>query len=748
MSYPLNIQPKPDGLDDDNDEVNIAEYFDIILDNRWFIALIASIVLVLGLAYAMLARPVYEANLMVQVEDSEKSAGSFLGDAASSLFDVKTPAAGEIEIIKSRMILGQAVENTKFYIDARPKYVPLVGGWLARRASELSDPGIFGFGGYVSGIESISVPQFEIPQALESVKATVTKGEGGNYILSFPNVAETFSGLVGRDLIGQIDGSSFRLRISSIEAKPGAQFELMRHSKLLTLGDLQQSIKVLERGKQSGVIDVSLQSTDPEKLTVFLNEVGRLYVRQNIDRKAAEALKTLSFLDVQLPHFKEQLEQSEDIYNKFRNQNGTVSLDEEAKGALAQVVTLQASLLEAQQKRRELLSRFMEKHPSVQALDSQIKAWSAEIGVVNAKIKQMPILQQDTVRMQRDIKVNTDVYQSMLNSSLQMQLAKEGKVGNVRILDEAVIPEESVKPRRGLIVLVAAVIGIFAGIASAIVRNSVFGGIRGPQEIEASTGLNVYSTIPLSTSQSKLASDAANKISGIHLLADISPQDPAIESLRSLRTALQFAMLEAENNRVLITGATPGVGKSFVSANFAAIMAASGKRVLLIDADLRKGYINQYLGLSRKNGLSELIAGGATLEDCIHAQVLPNLDFISTGVLPPNPAELLMSESFSRVLSLVSAEYSLIIIDTPPVLVAADTSAVAPHAGTVLLVARADHTHLGEIQESAKRLAHAGKGVTGVIFNAMDLSRRHAGRHSYKYGAYKYTEYNYVTRKD
>lgn len=725
-------------------DVNLAEYLDILIDSRWLIAFISAIALTLGVAYALFARPVYESNLMVQVEDSEKSAGSFLGDAASSLFDVKTPAAGEIEIIRSRMILGQAVENTKLYISASPNYAPVFGQWLSRRAKELSDPGFLWMRGYVTGTEHIVVPRFDVPFALESTRFTVTAAENGKYILAHAKMDSPVEGVVGRLLQTNISGiGPISLQISEIDAKPGAEFRLVRNSRQLTLNALQDELKVVEKGKQSGVLDVSWQSADAEKLTLLLNEIGRLYVRQNIERKAAEAEKTLAFLNTQLPEFKRQLEKSEDVYNRFRNEKGTVSLDEEARNALAQSVDLQSKLLELEQRKRDLLSRFTEQHPNVQTVDSQIRALNAEVGKISSSIKRMPLLQQDTVRMQRDIKVNTDLYQTLLNNSLQMSLAKEGKVGNVRLLDDAVLPERAVKPNKPLIVVVAFALGLFLGALAAIAKSMLFGGIRNPNEIEIHTGLNVYSNIPISPAQIGIDKNIKAKIKGTNLLFALYPNDPAIESMRSLRTALQFAMLEAPNNRVLISGGTPGVGKSFVSANFASIVAAAGKKVLLIDADLRKGYLNQVFSLPRAKGLSEFIAGSKRLDEVLHREVLPNLDLISTGMLPPNPAELLMSESFASILNKLSSAYDLVIIDTAPVLVASDTASVAPHAGTILLVARAEKTHLGELNESVKRLAHVGCTANGVILNAMDMTRRHYGSYSYKYGGYKYTQYKY-----
>lgn len=730
----------------DNDEIDLVEYWDIIVDNRWLIGAIMALAIVIGGSYAFMARPVYEANLLIQVEDSAGSAKSFLGEAAN-LFEVKTAATAEIEIIRSRMVVGHAVDNTLLYIDARPRYLPLVGNWLARRASTLSEPGFLGFGGFVTGTEKIAVTAFNVPPNLEGSRFRVTARGAGQYSLSHPDLPENLLGTVGAPLVRSTPIGSISLLVASIDAKSGAEFELTRHSRLATIEELQTDLKLAEKGRQSGVINATLQSPDPSRLTLILNEIARQYVRQNIERKAAEAQKMLAFLDAQMPQFKKQLDQSEEAYNQYRNKQGTVALDEEAKLILTRTVDLQGKLLEAQQKRREMVSRFTALHPAVKTLDEQIAAWNQEITGLNTRVRGLPTVQQDALRLERDVKVNNEAYQSLRNNALQLQLIREGKVGNVRLIDEAAVPESPVRPKRALVLSIAAFLGLLGGVMLALARNAFFRGIRNPQEIEAHTGLSVYSTIPLSPDQTRLVTKAMAKQPGLHLLAALSPHDASVESLRSLRTALQFAMLEAPNNRVLVTGATPGVGKSFVSANFAAILASAGKRVLLVDADLRKGHLNYYFGVERKRGLSEVVAGSLRPSEAIVSGLLPNLDLITTGVLPPNPAELMMSAAFANVLDELSAQYDLVILDTPPVLAAADTVGVAAQAGTVLLVARAGQTQMGELHESAKRLAHAGKTVSGVLFNAIDLSRRHYGSYGYRYGGYRYKQYGYEPSK-
>lgn len=724
------------------DEIYLREYWDIIVDNRWLVSGIAALGLTLGLAYAFLAKPVYESNLLIQVEDSAASAKSFLGEAAS-LFDVKTPASAEIEIIRSRMVIGRAVDATVHHVRAVPHRLPFIGDWLARKADTLSNPGLLGFGGWVHGKESISVAQFDVPPEYENEKFSLKVTGEKTFTLDNDDLATPASGEVGKPLKVQLGTGEVVLNVASFAGNVGAEFRLTRMPRLEAIEDLQDDLKLVEKGRQSGVIDASLRDTDRDRLLAILNEIGAQYVRQNVERKAAEAQKTLAFLDVQLPEFKKQLEKSEEAYNKYRNQQGTVSLDEEAKLVLAQSVDLQARLFEAQQKRRELVSRFTSEHPSVKALDDQIAAWNREINALNSKIRALPAVQQDAVRLERDVKVNNELFQQLRNNALQLQLIREGKIGNVRLLDQAAMPLKPVRPKKGLTAGAALIAGLFMGVVAAFIRSTWFRGVRSPQEVEAQTGLSVYTTIPLSEAQQVVAQRVAAKAKGMHVLAEIAPRDVAVEALRSLRTAIQFTMLEASNNRVLITGGTPGVGKSFVSSNFAAVMASAGRRVLLIDADLRKGHLNQYFGITRENGLAEAIAGLIPQDSAVRRAVLPNLDFIPTGHYPPNPAELLVSAAFGHLLDSMSETYDLVIIDSAPVLVAADTTSIATRVGTLFLVARADQTFVGDIIESVRQLSHAGKSPTGVLFNAMDLTRRHYGRYTYRYGAYNYANYRY-----
>ncbi|MGV8898787.1 MAG: polysaccharide biosynthesis tyrosine autokinase [Burkholderiaceae bacterium] len=734
-------QPAPRSIQiDDEDDIGFATYLNILFDHRWLIIKIALAFTLLGIAYAFIAKPLYEANMMIHVEENKpKEAKNILGEMAST-FEVKTAATSEIELLRSRLVVSRAVDNLRLYIDAHPKYLPIVGAFIAEKNKQLSTPGLFGFGAYVWGAEKIDVPIFNVPDVMLNREFVLTAEDNGHFRVNEPKQNIEWKGRVGNTLNIKTDVGNIELRVQQLAAKPGAQFLLTRSSRLTTIENVQKAMTITEQGKESGIIAVTLQGSNPKLVNLILSEIGREYMHQNLARKTEEAEKSLSFLNTQLPELKQQLQQSEAKYNQFRNTHGTIDLNEEAKISLQRSAAAKTKLLDLQQRKTELLTQFTEQHPLVIGLNNQIRAMSNEINTVAAHIKQLPMLEQEVVSLNRDIKVNSDLYSALLNTSQQLRLITVGTVSNVRMVDTPMMPEKPVRPNRPVIIALAVLMGLFLGVISAFIKKSLRGVIDDPHEIEKMLGVPVYASIPHSKMQKELLEEATGTSKKLPLLARVSSTDIAIEGLRNFRAAVQFSLSRSKNNIVLIAGPTAGMGKTFVSVNLAAIMAASGKKVLLIDADFRNGHIHRYFGLGRQSGLSDYISGANRLDQIIHHDVIENMDFISTGSLPPNPSELLLHPNFGGLLESLSSKYDLVLIDATPILPVADTLIIGTHANSIYLVARAGITTPSEISESVKRLNQAGLAPKGVVFNDMVVKPGRYG-YGYTYGKYRHTQY-------
>lgn len=725
----------------DNDAIDFSHYINIVFDNKWLILIVTVFLVLSGGAYALLASPVFESNISVQVEDSASSSKNVLGDL-SSMFDLKTAATAEIEILRSRLVVAKVVTARQLDIILEPKYFPIIGRGLARYNGNLSSPGILGFGGYVWGSESAVVSIFEIPTALKGKKFVLTVLDNGQFSVMLPSGEVIQDANVGELIKIAVPEGIVELKIASLNASKGAKFTIKRLPQLAVVQALQSQLAINEKGKQSGIISVTLNGEDPQKTADTLNELAQQYLSQNIARKSEEAEKSLQFIEQQLPIMKANLEAAEEKYSSFRNSQGTVDLTEEAKTLLQQSVAAQTRLIELKQQRDELLTRYQSSNPVLVAIESQIQTLKSEADSVAVRIKRMPAVEQSILRLIRDVKVNTDLYAALLNSTQQLRLLKASKVGNARLIDTAEFGLEPIRPRRPIIFFLSAIAGLALGIVCALIRGKLYRTISDPSEIENVLGLQVTGAIPTSKKQQDMYAEIQTNPTELKVLACEDSSDLAIESLRSLRTSLQFSMATAKNNIVVITGTTPGVGKSFVAANLAALLASTGKKVLLVDGDLRKGYLQKYFGCERENGLAEILTGTLQRNRATHREIIENLDFISTGELPQRPAELLTQIKLAEFLTETSGSYDVVLIDTPPVLAVTDALVIAPHAGAVLNVVRGKITTIGEIAESAKRLHQVGANLTGIVFNCLV---HQVGPYGYgsRYGAYQYAQYKY-----
>ena len=743
LSPHLITPPEPPVILAGDKEPDLMTYVQLLIDQRWLIFFITLGITLAGMLYAMLARPVYEASLMVHVEEKgPREPKNILGEAGS-IIDYKTAAAAEIELLRSRRVIAHAIDKLRWYIDARPVRFPVIGNWLVQHDVPLQDwlPVLQDMGSYAWSNERINVGEFTVPVLLENRSFTLQLGDEGRYQVTEKDSGISFSGKIAETENVDTRFGPIVVRIDELRGRTGVRFDLMRSSRLAAIESVQRSLDVSEIGKQSGILQATLKGSSAESVYQLLNEIGHEYMAQNSARRTEEADKSLAYLNQRLPELKQQLEQAEARYNQFRNIHGSVDLGEEGRITLQRSAAARTRRIELEQKRTELLSRYTPNHPAVISADEQLRDVNAEIRQAAAELKNLPVLEQEMVRLARDVKVNSELYAALVSSAQQLQLTSVGRTGNVRLVDAPEKPEQPVTPNRPRIIAIAIFAGLFMGILVAFLRRSLQTAFEDPVQLERDSGVPVYASIPHSRTQESLV-ECTDESSNLPLLSRISSMDIAVESLRNFRTALQFCLNHAANRVVLITGPTQGMGKSFVSVNLAAIMAASGRRVLLMDGDLRDGHLHRYFQGDRQGGLSDLLSGTA-VDVVLRRDVLEHLDFIATGSLPPNPSELLLRPAMASALAQLAPRYDLILIDAAPLLAVADSLILGAHAGAIFLATRAGVTTPAEVSESLKRLARAGLSAKGLLFNDMPVrpGRYGYGSH-YGYGTFRQLGYS------
>lgn len=716
-----------------DEEREFAVYANMVRDHWRLVLAVFACVLGAAALLALLLRPVYEASMLIYVEESTPSTSRNALNDVASMFDTKQAASAEMELLRSRAVAGATVERLRLAIDAEPDYFPVLGKLMRHlQPGRLSTPGVFGMGGQVWGSEAIEVSRFDLPQAwLRRPFRLIAQG-GGSYVLVEPLGQRRFPGRIGELLLLATSAGPLALQVDRLDGKPGAAFVLSRNASIAATVTLQRDLKISEQGRQSGVIEVRYEAGSPERAHTVLAEVGRQYLAQNLRHKSEEAEKSLAFLDAQLPKLKANLERAENEYNQFRHRHGTVDFAEEAKLSVMRADAAGNRRSELVQRRTELLTRFTARHPMVVAVTGQIADIDRQQAVTAEHIKTLPLLEQEAGRLGREIKVNTELYTALANTAQQLRIVSVGKVGNVRLVDAPVVDDEPVRPYRKLILLAGTLLGVLAGLGAVLLRKNFAAAVDDPLRLEALLGERVVAaSIPHSEGQAALARRGGRGGASLLLALD-QPGDGAIEALRSFRASLRFSMSHFSNNVIMFAGPTSGLGKSFISANFAAVLASGGKRVLLVDGDLRNGCLHQLFGVARGQGLSEAASGALPPGQALVRSVLPNLDLMTAGSLTVRQTAPLLHVDIGATLEALREQYDLVLIDSPPVLALADPLVIGSHAGAVFLVVRAGVSTAREIAEAVKRLNQAGLAPAGIVFN--DVKPR------LSYYGYKYSD--------
>jgi tyrosine-protein kinase Etk/Wzc len=724
---------------DHSDEIDIGQLIGLLIDRWLTIAGVTALFLIGGVYYALSAVSIYQADALVQVEEEQQGLdvatmlGGDLGMTGSS-------TKAEIEIIQSRMVLGEAVARTGSDIVVTAARMPLLGQLMTNLGSE-SGPTGKDFG-YNWASDSVVITRFEVPNFVLNVPHDLVF-EGRSFELKRDGEF-ILNGRVGEQATDS--SGEYRLFIQSKSGESDGQYTLTRQDPLSAIEALRERLSISERGKDTGILSVTLDSTSRREASGTLQEIVQIFLKQNVDRMSEEAERQLEFLEKQIPSVRDELEVSENRLNEYRAQNNSVDLTFEAQSLLSQLVSLENQLTELAFSETEILQQFTKNHPRYEALLTKRTRLVEEKTKIEGQVDQLPATQQEVLSLTRDAQVNQEIFVTLLNSRQEMNLVKAGTIGNIRILDSAATQPKPIEPRKALIVMLATVLGGMLGVGGVLIARAFHHGIENPDDLE-DMGLPVYGIIPLSKGSLKggirrqglFQKSSEQKLKQRDLISIYEPADPVVEAIRGLRTALHFGLLESANNRIMITGPSPGVGKSFVAANLAVTIAQAGQRVLLIDGDLRKGRLHKIFDL-QKPGLTEVLGQKLSLEEAVQGvSRVDGLNVLTRGETPPNPSELLMTPQLGSLLEWASVNFDMVLIDSPPVLAVTDSVIVGQLCGFALMIARFSDSSRKEVLVAGNRLRQNGVQVRGSILNAIEKRAAnyygYAGYYNYDYRA-------------
>jgi len=727
--------------DRDNDEIDLLALLWVLLRGWKMIIIFALLGLAIGVLYSRYVNPTFKADALLQLDEKDQGLSALGANISELVAPEVSKADTEAELIRSRMILEPVVNLLHLRIRLDDQNISTID----RIKKDRIDTQINTAEGVALETDSgqANISQFNVSQAYLNRPFTLVRTESG---FSLSNGLDDFKGRLNQPY--QFKGADGAIQIT-VNDLPSVQYpiSITKQSLQTTTDAINSALSVVEKGKQTGIIQMSLTGPDQKQVSLILKQIVSSYIDQNQSRGSEETTKTLTFMESQIPALKQKLETSEITFNEFRKKYGTIDVSKEAELLVTESYQIDAQLNELKLKKAELTTYYTEEHPLVVQINDQLKVLNARKQEIEATVGRLPEIQREFLKLSEDTAINREIYLTLLKNYEQLKIVKAGQIGFARIIDLPISTFKAIAPKKLQIWILALLLGAMLGTMLVLLKNLLRNAVKDPERLESKTGVPVIATIPRSKSLIRLTK---NKLAPHRLLTYVDHDSLSYEAIKSLRTSLIFGMPtqgqgytsdKADTGPrakvILISGESPGVGKSFIAANLSEVFSQLNKKVLIMDADMRLGELHKIFKIEQTTGLAEYFSQeDNTTTSVVHPTSIDNIDFMPRGHHPHNPSSLLASDKFGVLMIQLIASYDYIVIDSPPVLAASDAMILSQYADKVLMVTRYNESLEGQLAYAIKQMNKANVQVDGIILNDMQqgIMDKYSYHYSYAYG--------------
>ena len=672
-------------------------------------------VMLLAVLYLLLAPPVYRADTVIEIGTQLRSPLlPSLANAERGAPAVEAPVvSGEMEVLRSRELL-----------------IPVI---LAAGADvELSGAKRFGFLP-IGSRHGVEVPVFQVPQAQRDLAFALTV-EAGHWELFDPAGAKVAAGPVGKKVQFARGGEPAEILVNAPYGTPALRFTLCANNLLEVYEGVLKRLKMFEPARQSNILRISYEDNAAARSAAVLNGLVGRYLEEAITRRSRESDKALAYLEMQLAKLKDRVSAAEDDVRLQQGRGSATPFATEAESALRQRSDLERQRVELSIKQQQLAQTLTPQHPERAAVAAQLGTVQHALDRLEASLRQFPEQQRELLPLQRELQISNQLYLSMRTHVQQLRINGASGLASARQLDAAVEPFEPARPRAAAVLSIGAGMGLLLALLSVLTMRSLQPTVSDLHGYETFTSPPTVGVIPQSDAQTRLMNssmkdDAVEELGTHRLLVRAAPDDPAVEGLRSVHLSLMLRTQTSDCRIVTITAPSSGTGKAFIAANLAALMAETGKRVLLIDSDMRNPGVHDLVGLDQyAPGLADLLGGQRSLDQVIHPHAAIAMDVILQGTPTTNPGGILLSPALAETLAALRERYDDIVINAAPLLPSSDALSVGRLADVVLLVVRAEQSLLRETRMAQRRLEQAGIRLEGILVNGVKRNRLNGSR--------------------